>query len=70
MIELSDLIGFGYDLSDTQDGLKCLRMDFIFCGYHPLLLTRNYVSDLGPMDPLVSLCSCTRIYKSMSHILA
>ena len=22
-IELSDLIGFGYDLSDTQDGPKC-----------------------------------------------
>ena len=29
-IELSDLIGFGYDLSDTQDGLKCWRMGFIF----------------------------------------
>ena len=24
LIELSDLIGFGYDLSDTQDGLKVL----------------------------------------------
>ena len=22
LIELNDLIGFGYDLSDTQDGLK------------------------------------------------
>ena len=30
--ELSDLIGFGYDLSDTQDGLKCWRMEVIFCG--------------------------------------
>ena len=69
MIERSDLIGFGYDLSDTQDGLKCLRMGFIFCGNHPLLLTRIHVSDLGPMGPLVSLCSGTRIYKSMSHIL-
>ena len=25
LIELSDLIGFGYDLSDTQDGLRCWR---------------------------------------------
>ena len=31
LIELGDLIGFGYDLSDTQDGLKCWRMGFIFC---------------------------------------
>ena len=23
LIELSDLIGFGYDLSDTQGGLEC-----------------------------------------------
>ena len=23
LIELSDLLCFGYDLSDTQDGLKC-----------------------------------------------
>ena len=23
LIEHSDLIGFGYDLSDTQDGLRC-----------------------------------------------
>ena len=25
LIELNNLIGFGYDLSDTQDGLGCLR---------------------------------------------
>ena len=55
MFELSDLIGFDYYLSDTQDGLKCYRMRFIFCGKHLLLLTRIqiHVSDPGPMDPLV-----------------
>ena len=53
MIELSDSIGFGYDLSDTQDGLKYWRMIFIFCGKHPILMTRMQVSDLGPMCPLV-----------------
>ena len=52
LIELSDLIGFGYDLSDTQDGLECWRMGIIFCGKHPLL-TRIQVSDPGPMGPLV-----------------
>ena len=30
LIKLSDLIDFVYDLSDTQDGRKCLRMGFIF----------------------------------------
>ena len=48
LIELSDLIGFGYDLSDTQDGLKCYRMGFILCGKHQ-------VSDPGPLGPLVYL---------------
>ena len=49
LIDLSDLIGFGYDLSDTQDGLKCWRMGIIFCGLHPLLLTRIQVSYIqGP----------------------
>ena len=38
LIELSDLIGFGYDLSDTQASLKCWIMGFIFCDKHPLLL--------------------------------
>ena len=42
-----NLIGFGYDLSDIQDGLKCWRMGFIFCGKHHLLLTRIQVSGLG-----------------------
>ena len=27
-----NLIGFGNDLSEIQDGLKCWRMRFIFCG--------------------------------------
>ena len=39
-IELSDLIGFGYDLR---------RMGFIFCGKHPFLLTRIQVSDPYPL---------------------
>ena len=54
LIELSDLIGFGYDLSYTQDGLKCWRMVFIFCGKHPLLVTRIQVSNSGAKGPLVS----------------
>ena len=57
MIKLNDLIGFVYDLSDTQDGLKCWRMGFILCGEHPLLLTMIQVSDSGPMCPLVLLFS-------------
>ena len=50
LIELSDLIGYGYDLSDTHDGW---RMVFIFCGKHSLLLTRIQMSDPGTMGPLV-----------------
>ena len=49
---LSEL-DFGFDLNDTQDGLKCWRMGFIFCGKHPLLVIRIQVSDPGPMDRLV-----------------
>ena len=37
-----NLVGIGYDLNDIQDGLKCWRMGFIFCG-------------LGPMVPLVTI---------------
>ena len=49
LIKLSALIGFVYDLSDTQDGLKCWRKGIIFCGKHPLVLTRIQVSDIqGP----------------------
>ena len=37
MIELSESIGFGYNLSVTQDGLRCWRNGInIFC-YHPFL---------------------------------
>ena len=53
LIELSDLIRFGYDLSDTQDGLKCWRMGIVLCGKYAFLLTRIQVSDPGPMGPLV-----------------
>ena len=45
------LIGFGYDLSDTQDGLSVGEMGFIFCGKHPLLMTRIRVSDPEPQGP-------------------
>ena len=41
-----------YDLSDTQGGLKCLEMGYLFCGRNPLLLSRIQVSDSGPMGPL------------------
>ena len=30
LIELSDLIGFGYDLTDTQDALMCWRNGIYF----------------------------------------
>ena len=53
LIEFSDFIGFDFDLSDTQDGLKCWRMGIIFCGKHPLLLTMIQVSNPGPMGHLV-----------------
>ena len=29
LIELSDLIGFGYELNDTEDGLKCWIMGML-----------------------------------------
>ena len=32
LIELDDLIGFGYDLSDIHELLMCWRMGFIFYG--------------------------------------
>ena len=54
-IILLNLISFGYDLSDIQDGLKCWRMGFIFCGKHHLLLTRIQVSSLGSIGPLVTI---------------
>ena len=47
------MIGFVNDLSNTQDGLKCLRMGFIFCGKHLFLMTWIQVSDQGPMGPLI-----------------
>ena len=31
LIEHSDLIGFGYDLCDTLDGLRCLEVGLLFC---------------------------------------
>ena len=52
MIELSDLIYFGYDLSDTQDRLWCWSngvMGFMYCGKHPLLMTRIQGNNIGVM---------------------
>ena len=40
MVELSDLIGFGYDQIDIQVGLGTGEVGFIFCGKRPLLMTR------------------------------
>ena len=67
-MELSDLIGFGYDLSETQDGIKCWRMGIIFGGKDPLLLTRIRVSDPGPIGPLVKVQICLQVFffKSMN----
>ena len=50
LIEVSDLTIFGYDLSDTQIGLRCWRNWINIFGYHPLLVTRHH-----PKGPLVSL---------------
>ena len=50
---LIDVSDFVYDLSDSQDGLKCLRMRFIFCGKHLLLMTKIQVSDKDLTGPLV-----------------
>ena len=57
LTELSSLIGFGYDLSDTQDGLKSWRMGFMVCGEHPLFLTKNQMSNSGPIGPPVCFVS-------------
>ena len=54
-VKVPDIKTIGYDLSDTQDGLKCWRMGFIFCGKHHLLLAKIQVSGLGPMGPLVTI---------------
>ena len=54
LIELNDLIDFGYDDSDTQDGFKCWRMGYTSCCKHSFLLTWIQVSDPGPMGPVVS----------------
>ena len=53
-----------WSLSDYQDGLKCWRIGFIFCGKHPLLLTWIQMSYPGPMGPLVFiLCFFLTEYK-------
>ena len=48
-IELSELIVFGYDFSDTQDDLGVGEMGV----KHPLLVTRIKVSNTGPKGHLV-----------------
>ena len=46
LVELCELIVLGYDLSDTQEELRCWRN-----GIYILWLTS--LSDLGPVGPLV-----------------
>ena len=43
LIELSSLIGVGYNLSDTQDGLRCLRNE----NYNLWLLSSPHDKDSG-----------------------
>ena len=54
--------------SDTQDGLNCGRIGFIFRGKHPLLVTRIQVSDPGPKDPLVfqkyAIAHCNQVFEA------
>ena len=47
LIELSEFIGFGYDLDDTQDGLRCWRNRIYILWLTPYLVTRIQVSDPG-----------------------
>ena len=55
LIELCDLIGFGYDLNDTEDGLKFWIMGIVLYK-NSLLLTRIQVSDIkGPWALLLLL---------------
>ena len=45
-------------------------MDFIFCGKHPLLITRIQVSDLGPKGPLLlTLCVCVCVCVCVFSVL-
>ena len=37
----------------TNMDLGVAEMGFLFCGKHPLLMTRTQVSDPGPMGPLI-----------------
>ena len=67
IMELSGLIGFGYDLSDSQDGIKCCRKGFILCGKDPLLLTKIQVSDQGPVCPLVTVHTCLQVFFIQIH---
>ena len=43
-----------------------MEMGFIFCGQHPLLVTRSQMSDPGPMGPLVSFAP-TCLINSIIH---
>ena len=67
LIDLSDLIGFGYYLSDTQGELECWRMGFIFCGKNLLLLTRIQMSDPGPTGLLVMVFPISMSFWSRSQ---
>ena len=51
LIELSNLVDFGYDLSDLGVG----EMILIFCGKHHIPMTRIQASDPGLKCPLVQI---------------
>ena len=54
-LELIELIGFGYDLSDNQDGLRCWRNEIYILWISSFLVIKIQVSDPGPTGPLVCL---------------
>ena len=55
VVQISILIGVGYDRSDNQDGRRCRRNEiYIFCGKYTLLMKRTRMRDPGHMGPLVS----------------
>ena len=66
LIERSELIGFGYDLSNTQDGLRLRRNGIYILWLTTHLVTRIQVSDPGPKGPLV--CFSLRFCRTKSAL--
>ena len=58
-LKTSELIAFGYELSDTQDGLRCWRNGIYILWLNPLLVTITQVRESGPnQDPYALLFIC------------